>query len=58
MCLTNSEMDIGKCITCLDVQIIISNVRYKGVKKGNGVVSDKTNILSVYKIKIKAMIRR
>lgn len=51
-------MDIGKCITCLDVQIIISNVRYKGVKKGNGVVSDKTNILSVYKIKIKAMIRR
>lgn len=33
MCSTNSEMDVGKCITCLDVQIIISNIRYKGVKK-------------------------
>lgn len=38
MRLTNFEMDVGKCITCLDVQITISNIRYKGVKKGNGVV--------------------
>lgn len=41
MCLTNSEIDVGKCTTCLDVQIIISNVKIQRRKKGNGVVQTK-----------------